>query len=155
MFRSFDLKPSKPSGMKRNSKIILMRTYVIIATKPSFPLTVARSVILPEGFSMPSRFDKLRCSVPDLGGEHKYNVFPLKTRFRPIGRGRSETSASLTATNGSGIPPAFFLLVAAVSHRVTKARRVTAEIYMFLLGYNQRHGGASLVHHCRVQLCQR
>jgi len=26
---------------------------------------------------------------------------------------------------------------------------------MFLFEYNQRHKGASLVHHCHVQLCQR
>lgn len=42
-----------------------------------------------------------------------------------------------------------------ISRRVTKLQRFTAEIYMFLLEYNQRHKGASLVHHCRVQLCQR
>lgn len=140
-------------GIKRNSKIIVATVcgFHSAPTRKRFrSLRSARCTILGD-FPIFHASINYGCSVLDLGVGSQIITLSLKTRFsgaRDDGRLRLQRWANGSEFRLSSYPPRSLVVL-------RNARRFTAEIYMFLLEYNQRHKGASLVHHCRVQLCQR
>lgn len=93
------------------------------------------------------QFDNLWTQHPQSGHGITNNVLSLKTHFWTIRMTGFDSTAAITDLNSISLP------ISPISRRVLDES--AAEIYMFLLEYNQRQGCASLVHHCRVQLCQR